>query len=303
MDAQIFNDWLNLMSDSKNALKHPIGTSIWLDGLEKIKNLSVETFFRPTDTLTTQECDALNFLREASRNTLIQKNFWVLGHASLIYNSPYYRAINNEASAGKTLYHFVQDDFGEFCPWNNTVTLGRKFYSSLDGQIRIPFYTFNHENTHLYFKDAYSNIQIEDREMHELIILIEWFCISMDLILAYDLIRTGMTYCFEELCRVPSKKSDANIFIKYCLSIGSINSFADKFRSVFLAEKEYAEVYDLISSDTLIKHRSFAQENVLNNSRDIPCAMSPEAARTLILKLKTASLSDLIFDFTGVVYA
>lgn len=302
MENQLFNDWLHLMADPNNALKHPVGTSIWLDGIEEVKALTASTFFKPIESLTKSEARSLNILAAARENSLPQGNFWVSGHSCLIQNSLYYQAINNKEAFGKTEYLFVEDDLGEFCPWRGVSVLGNKFYSDLDGQIRIPYYTFNHENTHLLFKNIYSNIDIENEEMCALIILVEWFCISMDLILAYDLIRNQQLYALAELYRVPAKKSENNVFQRYCRNFESVDYFANKFRSVFIDKEENEDVYELISSETLEKHRNFAREEVLTGSRQIPSAMVSEDARILLSKLRTLSLSELVYDFTGVRY-
>ncbi|MFS4459007.1 hypothetical protein [Bdellovibrio sp. HCB2-146] len=302
METQLFNDWLELMSDTQNALRHPMGTSIWIDGIETLQTLTSSTFFKIEDDKTEEEKRALRLLSLARREELPQDNFWVSGHSCLMMNSPLYRNINSQAAYGKTPYRFVEDDTGNFCPWTNSSELGKKFYSVHEGQIRIPFYTFNHENTHLFFKDIYSNLPVSDHELYELIVLVEWFCISADLILAYDLMSTNQYYAFKELCRVPYKQGEENSFTKYCKSIESANNFSNEFRKAFLDAVKIPEVFDLISEDTLAKHRSFAKEVVVQSSRKIPSQMSADESRALLYKLKTASLSDLVFEFLGVQY-
>ncbi|MNL02696.1 hypothetical protein D3C87_1232150 [compost metagenome] len=290
------------MCDTENALKHPMGTSIWIDGIEDLQLLTSASFFKSDDERTAEEQSALNLLSLARSEELSQKNFWVSGHACLMMNSPYYRAINSQAAYGKTPYRFVEDDTGEFCPWTDSSELGKKFYSFHEGQIRIPFYTFNHENTHLFFKGIYSNLPIDDRELYELIVLAEWFCISTDLILAYDLSSRDQFFAFKELCRVPYKQGEENCFTKYGKSIESVTGFSNEFRNTFLNRVELPEVFDLISEDTLAMHREFAKEIVVQNSRKIPAEMSAEQSRALLIKLKTWNLFDLVSEFMGLQY-
>lgn len=303
MENLILNSWLSLMTDVNQALNYSTGTSMWLDGLEEVKKLSISSFFKPVESRTYEECKALAVLADAHLNASNQNNFWVSAHSCLLQNSPYYKMINSINAGGSIEYRFVKDDLGDFCPWSRISILGRKFYSNVNGQIRIPFYTFNHENTHLLiFKDIYSNLDISDSELYELIVLAEWFCISIDLILAFDLIRKEQIYAFKELCRVPVRQGKGNVFEIYCHRLEEIDQFADKFRNTFLGSAEFTEVFDFISNETLTNHRTFAYECVLVKSRNTPAQMSSLDALQLLFKLKNFSLTDLIKELTGVEY-
>lgn len=302
MGSLYLQEWMQIVSNPANALLHPVGTSLWIDGLNLINQLKIESFFKKINDMTDVELKAFTCLQLATDESIQPHNFLVSAHICLLQHSPLYKSINSKSKISAIKYEFTSDETGEFEPWTNRITLGNKFFSNVDGQIRIPFYTFNHENTHLtLFKDVYSNIEIFDEELIELILLVEWFCISLDLILAHDLLKAEQHSAFTEICRV-SAKPDSQVFSQQCKNINSVNKFADKFRTTFIYGNEFTEVYELISKETLHNHRTYANENLIKAARKIPSNMLACEARMLLNCLRKKSLTDLIFNLTGIKY-
>lgn len=303
MQNQYLEDWLKVVSEPSEALKGNLGTAIWIDGIRKLEDLEITSFFKCPITLSKSEKYAFSLLNMAAAECRSGEGFLVSGHANLMLHSPLYRTINNKQATQGNSYVFESDEIGAFRPWTNTISLGTKFYSIFAGKTRIPFYTFNHENTHLkVFKGVYSNLGMSDEEMRDLFILSEWFCISMDLILAYDLIKASQPACFRELCRVPFEQKGQNIFTRFCNSIQQVNSFANEFRKTFLRVERNLPVFDLISEETLHFHREYAENTLLVEARKIPAAMGNKEASGFLKKLRTLSLTDLISELTGVQY-
>jgi len=292
-----------MVSEPNEALKDNLGTAIWIDGIQKLQDLEIASFFKSPITLNEAEKYAFSLLNMAVAECRSEEGFLVSGHANLMLHSPLYRIINNKQATRGNSYIFESDEIGAFRPWTNTISLGTKFYSTFAGKTRIPFYTFNHENTHLkVFKGVYSNLSMCDEEMRDLFILSEWVCISMDLILAHDLMRANQPACFRELCRVPFNQKGQNIFTRVCNSIREVNSFANEFRQTFLSGERRSAVFDLISEETLHLHREYAENTLLIEARKIPAAMENGEALSLLEKLRTSSLTDLISELIGVQY-
>ncbi len=300
-----FQCWLDFISNSESSLLSPLGTTLWIDGINTLSNLDTNAFFKNEAHLDEKEKSGLRLLHFAVEESLEDKNFLVSGHASLMMDSPLYRHTNNKRSTAQLSYTFVDGDVGDFSPWNDEIILGTKFYSRIKGQTRIPFYTYNHENTHLtLFKKVYSNLNLNNEELTDLLILSEWFCISTDLILAYDLIKTKNNSCYAELCRVPFCRDNngKKVFDNHCTSVGAIDSFSDKFRKTILGIESNVEVFDLISEKTLESHRDYAREILLPKIKSIPAALSRNESLDLLSLLKNEPLSSLINIFTGIQY-
>ncbi len=302
MDALSFKNWSSLISDTSFTLKTSMGTAIWIDGIETLHSLTVNSFFKSKDLLSPQEGKAFDLLKKLNTYTFPHDNFWVSGHISLLLNSPYYSAINTNSFIGKIQYEFTQNSTGEFAPWNSKVTLGTSFYSTYENKIRIPFYTFNHENTHLKFKHFYADLPISDDDLYQILILIEWYCISLDLILAYDLQKNKMLHLLKELYRVPYERNSINIFESNCNSVISINSFASKFRNTFLNESNHHEVFQLISEKTLDEHRDFCKKKLIYECRKNKSNLRSSDVLHLLKDMKHLSLTEIIYKLTGVQY-
>jgi hypothetical protein len=304
MENQIFTTWLNLMMDSEQALLSPLGTSLWLDGLSKLQNLEAATFFKDPTQLSVAESDSLNMLTSAMKDSVSQDNFSVIAHSCLMKNSAYYQFINQADRGGSIPYHFTNEEMGDFEPWSNTSSLGTAFYTHVEGTTRIPFYTYNHENSHMVlFKDYYANLSLTDAELAELFLLIEWFCICMDLILAYDLLKNQQTAAFKELCRVPTIKDENNVFEEYCHDVKSINAFAACFKDAFFVGTENKRVFDFIPRKTVEMHVQYTHETLIERARKTPSKVSQQESQNLLQQLKSLSLTDLIEKLTGIQYA
>lgn len=304
MEKQIFETWLNLQMDSEQAILSPLGTSLWMDGLSVVQNMQAATFFKSPSEQSSEEASALRMLSNAIDNHLIQDNFAVIAHACLTAHSPYYAYINHASRGGQIPFTFTQEEVGTFEPWQNQSVLGTSFYTNVDNAIRIPFYTYNHENSHMVlFKDYYSNLDLSDTELTELFLLIEWFCISMDLILAHDLLKNKQPAAFKELCRVPVVKNEHNVFAELCHEVLTLNAFANDFRKSFLEESTKAKVFDFISHQTIKMHINYTKDTLIEQARKIPSKISAETGRDLLIALKTVSLTDLVYKFTGIDYA
>ena len=303
MDASLLTNWSSLISDTSNALKTSMGSSIWIDGIESLRNLNISSFFKSQESLNSIEIKALHLLKTTNEYMFPQEHFWVSGHMSLLLNSPYYAHINTNSFISSINYEFSTDEIGSFKPWNNTITLGTSFYSNHCDQVRIPFYTFNHENTHLKFKYFYADLPITDEELYELIILIEWYCISLDFILAFDLSKNNQTYLLKELYRVPHEKRNKNIFSTNCHSLTCINRITNRFKDVFLYEHDDLDVYSLISKKTLEDHRNFTKKTLIHECRKNKSSLKKSDILLFLKDMKELSLINLIYKFTGILYA
>jgi hypothetical protein len=143
-------------------IKDNLGAAIWIDGIKDHEDLEVASFFKAPIALSKNEKYAFTLLNMAVAECRSEEGFLVSGHANLMLHSPLYRAVNSRQTTQGNSYKFVSNEVGSFRPWTNTIYLGTKFYSDFAGKARIPFYTFNHENTHLkVFKGVTSNAYVK----------------------------------------------------------------------------------------------------------------------------------------------
>ncbi len=302
MQSHILNLWLEIMSEGPNSLLTPVGNSVWIDGINLVTRLDVTDFCQQENVTEGEKVRAMNLLSITYKHLENTRDFSVSGHSLLFANSKIYQYISNLAANQDLQFNFTTDEFGHFSPWDNTVNLGTKFYSKLGGVIRIPFYSYNHENAHhALFKQVYSNINISDAELVELFVLAEWFCISLDLALAYDLKRSNLTFATAELSRVLAK-ANSNIFADHCGDIKSLNQFANHFRERFLDLEEDEAVYGFISKAVLSGHQKYSKEKLLVQARNVPGAMEAEDARQLLKLLRSESFSEIMSRLTGIKY-
>lgn len=298
--------WLDFKSN-QNFLLSPIGSAIWAEGLSKLNCLNQDSFSKEEFALTTEDRAGLNLIEHLinEKDYFSYRQFFVTGHLQLMYVSKLYKTIQQKAANAQIQYEFTENDIDDYSPWTNKVLLGKKFYSTFKNVKRIPFYTFNHDNAHLVlFKDYYSNIPILDSELSELIILIEWFCISLDLILAYDLLKHESFDCLQELNTIPNKhkKSIQSAFFQNCGTVSQINKFALKFRTSFLESKECMLTESLISRQVMQNHIAYAKNNLLANCRKISSNIEAQSARNLIELLRTCSLTKIIENKMELIY-
>ena len=93
MDVSLLTNWSSLISDTSNALKTSMGSFIWIDGIESLRNLNISSFFKSQESLNSREIKALHLLKTTNEYMFPQEHFWVSGHMSLLLNSPYYAHI------------------------------------------------------------------------------------------------------------------------------------------------------------------------------------------------------------------
>ncbi|MFZ3231753.1 MAG: hypothetical protein WA160_16215 [Pseudobdellovibrio sp.] len=298
--------WLDFISSQNNIL-YPAGSAIWHEGIELLNSLKVETFLKPIHLRTKEEILGFNLIEVMMKsNSIFQRdNFIATGDLQLKQVSKLYKSIQQKAEASEIKYNFSSDVDGDFTPWDNEIILGTKFYTCYKGHTRIPFYSFNHDNAHLtLFKEYYSNINISNEQLNELFILIEWFCISLDLILAYDLLKSGSYSCLTELNTIANINSDSrnSVFFQKCGNISQINIFANEFRAAFLANQKNDLVENLISYEVLLKHTSYSQETLVYRCREITTSVSSKKAKDLIEFMKKEPFTEIIKNLTGINY-
>ena len=299
--------WLDIMSN-QNVLLTPVGTSIWQEGLSLLESLSIGSFFKSPIEISNNEINVFNFIDEILRSNREdeQKSFDIIGNFQLQKNSKLYSSIQRLALKNDTIYKFVETEVAEFKPWTSTIILGKPFYKISEKRIKVPFYSLNHENAHFaLFKNFYSNINIPDNELIELFILIEWFCISLDLILAYDLIKSKSFYCLNELETITNRAHHGygTIFSNTCKTINSLNDFSARFRKSFCKQENSMESNSLFSEKTLHNHINYAHNVLIKICRQQHTDVSPKQARELLTLLSENSLTHIIKVITGLVYA
>ena len=150
----------------------------------------------------------------------------------------------------------------------------------------------------------YSNLQLKDEELAELLILIEWFCISLDLLLAFDLKKAHAFHCLEELESItnPNQKSDA-FFTQKSESISDIDNFSHRFRQAFLNQKYDHEVDKMISLEVIKNHWRYAQCELIPECRRHNSTISYNQAQELLYSFRTFKFTDIVLKLTGIEYA
>lgn len=280
---------------------------LWSEGMAAVDSFNVAIFSKPIKSLTANESTSLNLIDLLKKEKISKQShqFIVSGDLWLKSVSPLYKRIQSKAKDADIDYTFTKTSEENFEPWSNKISLGKKFYSNFKNIIRIPFYSFNHDNAHLaLFKDYYSNIDISDGELADLFILIEWFCISLDLILAFDLLRSSSVDSLHELNTIPNKHKHGinSTFYRNCGSLKSINQFAELFKISFITASECPITENLISYEVLENHRNYAKHTLVRNCRGITTKINSFDARNLIKDFRQLSLTELIDKKVGVNY-
>jgi hypothetical protein len=298
--------WLDFKS-SQNSLLSPVGTSIWQEGLDLLNSLSTTSFFKPTSLATEKEQRGFQLLAHAQeiQTESSTKNFDTIGEYQLTSHSPLFRHLAENAKRLELQYQFTSEAIDEFSPWTRIISLGPSFYKTHHNRIKVPFYSLNHEHAHFcLFGNYYSNIEISDQELAQLLLLIEWACISLDLLLAFDLLNSGATHCLTELESIThaSSRGEASFFSDHCQSLSKINEFASEFRHSFLTLEKIKNVDDMISMPTLEKHAQATRSSLRKACREVSAKVSAESARSLTGLLTSSSLTEIVFQLTGIQY-
>lgn len=284
--------WLFFMSN-QNSLSSSSGMSAWTDGLAMIRNLQIRSFSAPD----IHDKSAIQFLR-CLRNRQIRE-FDVIGDSLLRFSSPLYRAIQDLAKEQKISYSFTHEAEGTFAPWSNTIELGAKFVGHFEGRPTIPFYSFNHENAHVaLFRPCYADLNLTDAALERLYLLIEWFCISLDLILAHDLGCSGSTGALKQM---DSMTPSHDFFSKSIGSMDEVDRIADRFRECLMNKADDVLVEQMISPLALEKHRNYTRHTLVPECRKV--RRQTHADDTGLELLESASLSKLVLHFLGIDYA
>jgi hypothetical protein len=154
------------------------------------------------------------------------------------------------------------------------------------------------------FKKYYSDLQISDDDLNKLFILIEWFCISLDLILAFDMHRAQSFACLHELNSIPAKYklTEKSIFMKNCLDLKNIEQLSQKFRNSFLNGTNDTEVESMIAANVLQSHRSYSIEKLIPKCRKVTTTVTKSEVHELIRILSQFSLCEIVEKLTGIKY-
>ncbi len=281
--------WLRFMG-SQNALSSPDGTRLWKEGLEIVNQLTVGTFSKSDLELSDVERKGLQLITIMRSNADL--NFDVMGDTPVTAVSTIYRRLRVLATRNSTSYSFSDQPEPDFKPWTNEINIGSRFFSVHENRVKVPFYSLHHERAHLvFFQRFYSNLPLDNADLARLILLMEWFCISLDLVLAHDLVMGGLTACLEELS---SFTPDPNFFALAARDRVSINQIAGRFRHTFLTGEADTVVEKLISKQALEKHRQSASKSLVYECRSIPSSVTHEKAQRLFHDLSTRSFLEIL---------